>query len=142
MAKKELYRLDAFVFESEEIDKNGIALIVRNTADTWRMVFTDKHPLTYAWLQIIGEARGSLVARHTLEATFTMLFALSNIGIHDAKLTEELVKSLTAANERIALVIDHINAARTKDEAAADAADDKEWAERAERLEEMKNEQV
>lgn len=140
---KELYRLDAFVFESEaEDDKNVIALIVRNTADTWRMVFTDRNPLIYAWLQIIGDAKGSLVARMTLEATFTMLFALSNIGIHDPRLTEELAKSLDGANERISLVLKRINDMRTKDEVDDDAADDRDWAERAEVLDKMKGEGV
>lgn len=140
MAKKELYKVNGLVFETED-ENNGITLIVRNTADTWRMVYTDKNPLQYLWLQTIGEAKGRLSARQTLEATFSMLFALSNMGLHDTQLTEELVKGINAANERISLVLDRINAQRTKEEVAEDKADDADWAKRALTLEEMKDEQ-
>lgn len=141
MAKKELYRLDAFIFESED-EESGITLHVRNIADTWRMSFTERNPLQHLWLQTIGEAKGRLSARKTLEATFAMLFALSNLGLHDTQLTEDLVNALKAAHGRISLVLDRINAQKTAEEEAEDAEDDADWAKRAQTLDEMRKEGV
>lgn len=132
----EIYRLNSFVFESGE-DNNGITLIIRNLADTWQMRVSSLHPLHYFWIRIIAEAKGSLSTRNALEATITLIYQMSNIGLHDAMLTNELVQSLASAQERITRILNGMEAMRTREEKEEDEKDDREWAQRAITLQEM-----
>ena len=69
-----------------------------------------------------------------IDATITMIFSMSSMGIHDVQTTNELCEVVDGYNKRVAAMIDKMS---DKQKEEADAAD---WMQRQETLEQMEAE--
>ena len=130
---EELYKVRNFVLEIED-GKDMKELVIRNHADTWRLVIRENNGLYGYWLNIVEEARHQMHIRAALESTITLMFAMSSIGVFDVKTSNDLAAVLHDATARIAAALDK------QIDKLQEEADAKEWAERQQTLEEMSDE--
>lgn len=137
-----IYQLTAHVVEKRTDDNGTSSIIFRDKADTWGISFNERNPQYAFWVAAVEQARASLHVRDALNATISMLYTLSTIGLHDAKLSNDLAEATNEAIARIRAAVGKIEAMRTPEEVAADAKDDEDWLKRSQVLDGMRKEKV
>lgn len=137
MKETEVYRLGGFVVAVEENERGEKSLVMRSVAKGWRIVFDERHGLYAYWVNVVEMARERKHVRMALEATVSMLYLLSNLGVHDVTATNALVEVVDGIQNRIAEALKQVT---TDKQRAEEAADDEAWMRSSEMLDEMQEE--
>lgn len=120
------YQLDNFVLFTETDEAGESSFVMKSVAGDWRLVYSERHSLFSYWLTLVDMARGQNKVRMVLDATVTMIYQLSNVGIHDPQATNGLVEVLDGIHKRLAEVIEGVT---TPERKAEEEKEDKEWLE-------------
>lgn len=106
-------------------------IIIADVAQTWNLVYYETHPHFAFWLNFISKAKDNKDAAIALDATITMLYQLSNIGVHGPETTNALVEVVNKAVERISAALKKVSDEQQEQKDAED------WMKREQALEDM-----
>lgn len=129
--------MGGFMVAVEENERGEKSLVMRTVAKDWCVVFDERHGLYAYWVNVVEMARERKHVRMALEATVSMLYQLSNLGVHDVTATNALVEVVDGIQNRIAEALKQVT---TDKQRAEEAADDEAWMRSSEMLDEMQEE--